>query len=215
LFARRLALGLAALAALTAAGPAGAGVIVYDNTVNRQPITWYSNVAGEELGDQITLAGTARLVTQLDLLFRPLFAASLQADTTVRLYANDGTGGAPGTLLYAVTLPQVEYSAEAVLSIPIPSVAVPDTLTFTASFSNYSVPNAFVGLRVYTPPVLGTTEDFGWFNDGGGFVRFGDSRSPVSFYALVTATQAVPEPTSLALFGAGGLGLLWRGRRSA
>jgi hypothetical protein len=204
---------------LTAGSGVRADMIVYDNTTNPILADVFTSIR-TQLGDEITLAGTAREMVRLELLVRPSGATAL-ADTTVRLYANDGAGGAPGTLLYAAFLPQVFYAAPGtLLGVDIPQVLVPDTFTWTIEYDNISG-SANLGLRVYDPPTVGSSEDFFWRSSPAtGFQRQDPSGFPGNFYARVVATggdePAIPEPATLTLLGIGALGLLgygWRRRK--
>jgi hypothetical protein len=122
--------------------------IVYDNT---------SEVLGpdvgagppEQLGNEITLAGTARVIT--DFLFS--YNSGPGVHVTVRFYANDGAKSAPGTRL---------FKSEPVAIDPGPNettlsglrVHVPDTFTWTVS---YTAPaDSGFGIYGYSPPTIGS-----------------------------------------------------------
>ena len=131
------------------------GGIVFDNSVsNNQGITTASL---PQLGDEVTAAGTLRTVTELDIGVTSQGAAAT-ADLQAFLYANDGSGGAPGTLLWqssvhsGVSLNTVNE----LISFSVPSIVVPDTFTFTASITNVvsSLSVGFVPASVQAPAHL-------------------------------------------------------------
>jgi hypothetical protein len=55
---------------------------------------------GEEYGDQVALAGTARLVTEFTFYLASTNTGYVATDLRARLYANDGPGVTPGTVLF-------------------------------------------------------------------------------------------------------------------
>jgi hypothetical protein len=188
----------------------------YDSTPNRP--------YGNEMGNQITFAGSARYLDHVQVVFGSIGPA--EYDTyTLDLYKNDGaldvaTGlRAPGTLI-------AELTTQA-WNVPLPGnggygvdwyfgpILVPDTLTAVVS-SSYSTttPNQFMGpfAAVY-PPLTGSAVNTIWYGDGtpgnwtdnntwaindGGATNFFDMR--------FDAVHSVPEPTSLCLLLAGASG---------
>ncbi|PYM13186.1 MAG: hypothetical protein DME18_09595, partial [Verrucomicrobia bacterium] len=77
-----------------------AASIVYDNTAI--PVTdgsgnqlYYSSTA--EYGDEISLSGIDRVLSQFDFYYFYSGASAGSATATISFYQNDGAGGAPGT----------------------------------------------------------------------------------------------------------------------
>lgn len=74
-----------------------------------------------------------------------------------------------------------------------------DGRTSSSVIQKFYVPNGATRL------FLGTADGSGWYNNGGGF------NTNITSYSQA----AVPEPTSIAIFGLGALGFAYRARRRA
>jgi hypothetical protein len=158
-------------------------------------------VAGGE-GDEITAAGTDRLVTELDVGIdgqsnpgNGVFVA--------KLFANDGQSGQPGSLLWESGYTNATFPGGATtLTFDVPQVLVPDTFTWMVyCVSSVGGPPAVLTAGA---PTVGT-HDVGWFYvpyDG-----WGEDES-----AHVAEIDAIPEPSSL-LLTALGVAALWVGGR--
>jgi hypothetical protein len=72
-----------------------------------------------------------------------------------------------------------------------------DGMTNSSVIQKFYVPNGATRL------FLGTADGFGWFNNDGGF------STDITSYSQA----AIPEPTSMAIFGLGALGIAYRSRR--
>jgi hypothetical protein len=233
------AIGLATGLLLAAVGIAPADTVIYndtgagsndfvpfenDGTPNRPP--------GDHLGNQITFAGTARYLDQVEVVFASI--GPKEVDTyTLDLYKNDGTidpiSGLrrPGTRIAELTTQSS--------NVPLPGngaygvdwyfapILVPDSLTAVVS-SSYSTttPGQYMGPFVaVTPPLTGGALNTIWYGDGtpgswtanstwaiddGGVTNYFDMRC--------FAAQSAPEPSGLALLATGGaLALATRRRR--
>ena len=166
--------------------------IVYDNLAPT-PGAYYATNA--EFGDQITLGGTDRVLT--DFLFE---AYSPEASTYVlRLYLNDGPlvngSPSPGTLLTDFTSQQISigYGSYGVTGISLPITG--DTLTWTVEFGSQNA-----GLLLSDNHTIGSSLDNFWQNNGAWSLLQLDGGAVASFSARVTA---VPEPGTLALAALG------------
>jgi hypothetical protein len=176
---------------------------------------------GNELGNQITFAGSARYLDHVQVVFASI--GPKEFDTyTLELYKNDGpldpASGlyAPGTRIAALTTQA--------WNIPLPGnggygvdwyfspILVPDTLTAVVS-STYSTttPGQYMGpfAAVY-PPLTGSAVNTIWYGDGtpnnwtdnstwaindGGVTNYFDMR--------FDAAQSIPEPSSFCLLAPG------------
>jgi PEP-CTERM motif len=210
-------LGIAVALSLAAAGGARAGVIIFDNSSGSGG--GITTTSSPQLGGEVTdTSGTPRTVTELDLGFT---SQGLAATVNLQafLYANDGSGGSPGTLLWqSVVMSGVNIdSANSLIAFDVPSVVVPGTFTFAAAITNSS-------------PIVGEVPANGATT--GTFVQGWDGR-PGSWQALPVqfevearvigpaqlAPTPVPEPSSLALLSLGGLALAgcrrWKRRPTA
>lgn len=146
----------------------------------------------EEEGDEVQAAGSARIVTQMQI------GVSMQgspgtADFVLRLYSNNGPAGAPGSLLWgSSTFSHVSLSGPTqLISFNVPDVVVPDVFTWTLQISNESPLAA--GLAAANPPSIGSSPPYIWFGGPGIWTK---SSLPQDFMVSVTA---VPEPSSWAL----------------
>jgi len=201
-------------------GVAHADTIVYNNSTNY--LGAFLNVAslsavGNEFGDQITLDPTApeRWLTQLKIDYYLTDTRSGDEKAVVRIYANDGAGGVPGTKLYDSGTPDSLLSEFNQLVIGGLYLQVPDTLTWTVQFSGVTGDEAIgSGLLLSDPPDVGTSFDDYWENVGGTWTTKRLSGTPFNFSSQVLAV--VPEPTTLS-FGllAGLMGMGYWGYRRA
>ena len=121
-----------------------APTVVYDNTTNDNGNSIATGPDGAT-GSQVTLSGTARVVT--DFLFG--YVVDNDATATVKFWANDGPKGAPGTCLYSSGKIDVPAGNGAVKTLSSLSVEVPDTFTWT-------VRSQTVGLIGYGPATVGS-----------------------------------------------------------
>jgi len=185
------------------------GSIVYDNTTSQA--TGSFTGGGSERGDQITLAGTDRLVTDFLFGYQGL---SVPVDATIRIrfYDNEGVGGEPGSLLYdsgQVGGLQIGINDFMLSGI---NVIVPDTFTWTM-FYDQTIFGGGVNNVMVDPPTVGTSADFVWFRD---FIDGSWIQAPFDdtvMRAQVIAISAVPLPPVFWLFGSGLVGLVGIARR--
>ena len=182
--------------------------VVYDNATNAvfsggQQL-FYSSA--NNYGDEITLAGTDRTLTSMQLYYYFSGAAPGTASAIVRLYDNTGTlpAGSPGGLLFTsdpITLSPGYNNQGIDFTTANPAVTVPDTFTWTIQFSNLGTDQA--GLLVYSPPTVGTSPSDFWEFVGGSWQTMGITGQPRADFAA--QFTAVPEPGVLSL---GALALL-------
>lgn len=213
--------------------------VVFDNTanlINKTPEFF----SGNEYGDELALAGSARTVTSFDFAYFGNFGTTPNAGYSIRFYANDGSDAFPGTptaLRPGTVLwdsgSQPLFNGVNSVSLTVPGVVVPDRFTWSVTFSgidgtaghqaalmlaNPATVGALLPGNGVLPDVIGSYDDF-WKKDDAGDANswalynlgFGATDPKGNFYAKVTAT---PEPGVWAL-GVTGAALLWAGRRAS
>jgi hypothetical protein len=161
----------------------------------------------ELMGDQITLAGTDRYVTEFDL------ALSSSEPTTVgsmvfSLYGFDSNIFSAGDRIWTTTLANVSIDGNTIVSIPMPGVLVPDTFIWvvgadsnTAGWATFNMPTVGSSSPYYfwdlDPPTL---QWYATAFDGDPAANFG------------ARVLAVPEPTLTVLLPLAGFLMLRRKR---
>ena len=169
--------------------------VIFDNTApGDQGIT---QTGFPQLGGEVTAAaGTSRTVTELDLGFTSQGLPGT-ADLQAFLYANDGAGGAPGTLLWqsAVMTGVAIDSHNLLIAFSVPSVVVPDTFTFAAAITNDA--SGEVGYVSASGAATGTFDQT-WIGSPGSFTTPG-----VFGVEGRVVASAVPEPSAFALSAVG------------
>jgi hypothetical protein len=198
-----LSRSLAALSAsILICTAAQAQTVVYDNgsDASRYKNFVYNAGDGVLFGDQITLAGSARTVTEFRFDY---FAAGLSGSPLAEVYfwKNDGPivspgVAAPGSVLYQSGTFSVSDSFNTV-TISDLSVDVPDSFTWGVVFSGLGGGES--GLLVYDPPVVGSSLSDFWQKVGDTWpLRVLSDGTPANFGARIVA---VPEPSTFVLAG--------------
>jgi len=183
-----LSIALVCAAVSTSSPRAAFGEIVFDNTVSPSLVGVFGPSA-EQVGNEITLGGQARQISLVSWLVDTQ-NHSLWAGTETHIYANDGAGGGPGTLLWS-SGPLTNYLAasDTFLNVPVPNIAVPNTITVTSQFFDA------------VPVALG--RDYGGSTTAGGLVSsWAEYPAGVwthSFGPWAMQVVAVPEPSSVSL----------------
>ena len=137
-----------------------ADTIVYDNSVNFVGFLIQGN--GLEWGDGATLAGTERVVTKISLMIHGR-SGDVTSDLTVRLFeGGDDWKAEPGAMLWESELFQqmTIFDGPNLYDFDVPSVNVPDSLTWTLELQNADPPGAVFGSRSMGPPVVGSSGEF-------------------------------------------------------
>ena len=199
------------------------GEVVYDNSIH--DLLYRFNPGLLEVGDEITLGGTARTINNFTFEYwgentaRPDFAGYVQG--RVRFYENDGAPApsgylAPGTVLFDSDWFSIGPTPRATLVfddfvtgtlVPLTN-SVPDSFTWTIQFNGLG-PDDLAGVDIYSPPTVGTSyPDYWQFAPGSGWLLLTNA-VPMDFAARF---EAVPEP-STAVMSILGLTVLACGRR--
>ncbi|MBM3823537.1 MAG: PEP-CTERM sorting domain-containing protein [Verrucomicrobia bacterium] len=195
----------ATTAAWTAANAQGQLEIVYNNSSVPLNASYGSAL---EFGDQVSLQGLNRDLYRFEFEYNASLAPAASKQGLVRMYANDGPGGAPGTLLFE-TDPFALPTGQGTLDFSqIGGVKLPNQLTWTLATAGLSGSEKFE-VQLFSPPSIGkSADDFWQKNAFGGWtltvLSSAAGSAPANFSARITA---VPEPTTMA-FVLGGLALM-------
>jgi hypothetical protein len=135
---------------------------------------------GDEYGDEVILAGQARVLTKIKFEYFADFFANFDERAQLRIYANSGPawkGNSDYPLVAEKPLwestPFIIRSGLHTQEVPIPSIVVPDRFTWTVQFSGFSmqtgvitldpnVTNDFAGLLFYGLATVGITYNDFW-----------------------------------------------------
>jgi hypothetical protein len=198
-FNRTVAASIAA-AALFGGVRFGSAEVVYDNSSDPSGFDYESP---NEYGDQVILAGTARVVTEIQIEYYASYTPHGNELARVRFYANTGPfwqGNTDyptpaATPLYEETFAPGQGYKAAVISVP--NVLVPDTFTWTIQFLGIPQTDTdFAGLLFYSVPTVGQSADDFWeLTTTGWGAAFDPSVPKNNFGAQITAIQATTGPT--------------------
>ena len=191
-----------------------ADTVVYDNSTKRLGSSYSST---NEFGDQIKLSDSVNTkITSFEIDYYLNHGASGDETARIFLYANDGAGGKPGSLLFdsisvANTIPLIR-GYDHILFQGL-SVSVPQSFTWTTKFGGVDSVE-FAALLLSNPPTVGSSYDDYWEKVGGDWIT---KRSEVTPFNFSAQFSAVPEPTMLQYGFMAGLAWLgvWVQRRSS
>lgn len=142
-------------------------VTVYDNTdfANYQgPFMFLPE--GIQAGDELQLAPGPRVLTEVSVRMGSS-ATDTIGDLTLRVYANDGANGQPGTLLHTGVLFGTTHQGGfflPALVFPVPDIDVPGTITCTLEMT-YQTNSGEAGIMSFDPPTIGSSADYTWGRD--------------------------------------------------
>ena len=198
------------------------GAVLFDNL--NTPLGLFNTGSGQQVGDEIVLAGGAATITGFSFeYFGSNFGSGVEK-AEVFFYKNDGSLSAgyasPNTLLWdsgvfsitetinASSPPGTAYNALASFSATDlgGGVAVPGDFTWAVVFTGIGAGESAGTILSSAPPTAGLDYNDYWLNTG--------TVSSPNWQLMVSSTQAIdflaqvstPEPSSFALFGTGLIG---------
>lgn len=197
--------------------------VVFENF--GRPLASHAPVVGGrpvEFGDEIVLAGTARMVTQFQFDYVGRFTTHGDETARVRFYANDRAGDylKPGTLLFESAPFPIQPGSQRT-TLDLPRIAVPNSFTWTVEFGGITQqPDDQAELLVASPPRIGAPLSGGrvgsyddyWRRVGSDWNLYSLS-VPANFAAKVMAEVEMVDITAVH-FPAGGILLSWSGQPS-
>src|SRR5262245_2325489 len=179
--------------------------IVYNN-LNSPDLgqQYFPTPAGLEFGDQVTLGGTERTLSQLTFYTFLTAPSATTQSATLRFYANSGTNApvAPFYTTEPVLLGATGFSSYTINFTTVPPL--PDTFTWTIQFSNLGASETG-GLLLYGPPTVGSSFNDFWQKDGAGVWSLNQINNGNTLADFAISFTAVPEPSVLVLGGVGAL----------
>jgi len=170
--------------------------VIYDNTTTSLPSRSFTAL---QIGNEVSVSGTALAVNDLEIGVNQQGVAGT-ANLQAFLYANDGAGGSPGTLLWdSAVMTNVSLTGgNDLIAFAVPSVVVPSTFTWAIQISN-TTPIA-AGLPAFDPPTVGSFVR-GWFGGPGIWTNLDADGVDAHYMARVIAASAVPEPSAIVSAG--------------
>jgi hypothetical protein len=212
---RRLRLTL--LLATLLFGTSAFGAIVYNNiTTDTGDTLIYTANGFTQIGDQIALAGTQRLATLAEVQFFNDGTNSGTFDATLRLFNVGSPVGSQIGPNFVMTGIAVGAGSTVNVDFTLPSLLVPSSLIFTAAVANASSGVDILGLDMFEPPTIGSSDNtFAIANNGGSFIKTSTPNENVYFQlqAINGTVTTTPEPATFALLSISLLGLLTLSRR--
>lgn len=215
--------------AATALAFSASAATIYDNSAH--DLLTRLNPGLKEIGDEVVFSGSERFLTQFDFEYYGintannfLFSGPVQA--RVRFYLNDGPlfNGAyatPNTTFFdsgwfggfGPTTRNTIVFASALGDFPTGGLYIPaNSITWSVQFKGLGATDE-VGVDIYNPVVTGSSFPDYWENNGGTWTLLNPATGGVPMNLACRFIATVPEPSSLALFGLAGIGLLFRRRR--
>lgn len=169
--------------------------VVYDNTTNDTGVEFTVNL--DEIGDEITLAGTGRVVTRFEILLGLEPDAEGMLFAEVKFYTNDGQfGGSPGTLLWQSGFAQytIDPMNPEFIEFNVPKVQVPDTFIWILSGGGEN--STLLRRPEFYPPTVGSARFGHWYVSLGPIPwLFIFDRSPFAARVTVEGGSDIPIPT--------------------
>jgi hypothetical protein len=199
------------------------GSVIYDNTGNDLTNRFHPGTL--EVGDEITLAETARFLTNFSFEYFGTNASgggnfSGNVQVRVRFYLNTGplfnSYATPTNAFFDSGLFSISTTPRSIVNYG-PSdfngglfMPVASNFTWSVQFQGMGVSDD-VGVDLFSPPIVGQNTPDYWENSGAGW-SLRTNAIPINFAARFEAM--VPEPTIISLAILGGLtGLFFRFRR--
>lgn len=140
--------------------------IVYDNSTNYEG---KFNSSALESGDQVNLAGDARLLTGYAFEYFARFSVTGDESARVRFYYNDGPEKdglkEPGTVFYDSGPFTISSGFKTIRGEGLDLLLDADSFTFTIEFGGLAATEQ-AGLLYYNPPTVGTSGAFFWQKSG-------------------------------------------------
>ncbi len=206
---RRVIINVAALICMVSAQAFG-GIIYSNTTTDTLDTLAYTANGYTQIGDQVLLAGTDRLATLATVQFFNLGSAGT-FDATLRLFnagAPVGTQIGSDFVLTGIAAPSNDIFN---VAFSLPNLLVPDNLIFTVSMGSSSEGVQIIGLDMFEPPTIGSSDNtFAIVNNGTNFIQTGTPTENVFFELQATS---VPEPATAGIAGSALLALVLLRRR--
>ena len=196
--------------------------IVYQN-VNPDWTSFQPIESGEQIGDDVTLAGTSRMVNQFQVIITNQFDQAYNGTFTARFF-DIGSDGLPNNQLWQGAVQVTNGQAledNRTLTFTVPNVTVPDRFIWSLQAdTNLPAPSATgsdgLGVVINAPAQVGSSQDVAYFYDGTSWSTFDyhDSPPPIDPATFEATVNAIPEPGTLGALALGGLALLGRKRNA-
>ncbi len=185
--------------------------IVYDNTFTDLGQQYFPVTPTLEFGDQISLFGTDRSLSQLQFYYALSGASVGSASMTLRLYAANGTNAPTAPLYTSDPITAANGGLDVgshtmTITFPLSSnvVTLPNNVIWTVQFSNLAASQTG-GLLLYGPPTVGSSFNDFWQKDGTGTWSLNQINNGATLADFASRFTAVPEPGVLVLGGVGAL----------
>lgn len=190
-------LSVAALAATMAAPLQAQPMTVYDNSDVDLFITYpYLGANATRIGDVVTLGGTNRILQDLAVQFYNFGEVPGTFDALLELYSYDS---AVGSLIGSATTTGVAIGADDIVTVTFSglNLLVPDQFAFAVGIFNVTG-DIDVGLNVFGPPGIGSSDDTMFLADvGNGLEGVTVPSGEGNLYMVATAVPASSPPLAM------------------